>query len=302
MQIICLLMLVLGTARAECPSDYEVVGSKCIHRLIGGYLTYDNAVTYCHEISGRLPVLPDCATFTNVAAYVDDGYSADAYKGYWLGATSPSANGVWQWSDGSVVAMGAPYWAYHSRNGSLVDPCCYLELENCAYIEPGGGWVVQDATCDNERETYPLCSKAPIDGICDNPYVLVGTQCVHIIPSVYHWLDARSQCALIGGDLITLKDCDQYHRVYLYLDEQSHDPLGYWIGASDEVLEGQWRWIDGSSMSLGLPYWGTNGEGPQEPDNPGVENCLEMSSEWMYRFSSTACNNVRRVICEADPI
>ncbi|XP_018017878.1 C-type mannose receptor 2 [Hyalella azteca] len=183
--------------------------------------------------------------------------------------------------------MGAPYWAYHSSHGSLVEPCCEPELENCAYIQPSGGWAVHDDLCDVAKETYPLCSKAPIDGLCDNPYVLVGTQCVHIIPSAYHWLDARSQCALTGGDLINTR---------------SHDPLGYWIGVSDEVLEGQWRWIDGSPLSLGLPYWGTYGGGPLEPDNPGVENCLELSSAFMYRFSSTACSNVRRVICEADPV
>ncbi|XP_018009147.1 uncharacterized protein LOC108666738 [Hyalella azteca] len=281
MQIICLLMLVLGTARAECPSDYEVVGSKCIHRLIGGYLTYDNAVTYCHEISGRLPVLPDCATFTNVATYVDDGYSADAYKGYWLGATSPSANGVWQWSDGTAVAMGAPYWAYHSSNGSLVEPCCNPEAENCANILPSGGWTVQDVRCDVERETYPLCSKAPIDD-----HFAVHLYLYHF--AVHLYLEEQ------GFEITLLRT--------LPSTSMGHDPLGYWIGVSDEVLEGQWRWIDGSPLSLGLPYWGTSGGGTLEPDNPGVENCLELSSAFMYRFSSTACSNVRRVICEADPV
>ncbi|XP_047740042.1 uncharacterized protein LOC125179030 [Hyalella azteca] len=110
-KVFCLLVFVAGAAAIECPAGYEVVGSKCIHRLPGGYLTHDDAVAYCHQNFGRLPVLRDCASFTDVATYVDDGYSADAINGYWLGATNSSATVVWQWNDGTAVKMGAPYWA-----------------------------------------------------------------------------------------------------------------------------------------------------------------------------------------------
>ncbi|XP_018013345.1 type-2 ice-structuring protein-like, partial [Hyalella azteca] len=103
-------------AAIECPAGYEVIGSKCIHRLPGGYLTHDDAVAYCHQNFGRLPVLHDCASFIGVATYVDDGFSADAINGYWLGATNSSATGVWQWNDGTAVQMGAPYWAVSVTN------------------------------------------------------------------------------------------------------------------------------------------------------------------------------------------
>ncbi|XP_018015558.1 CD209 antigen-like protein 2 [Hyalella azteca] len=137
-------------------------------------------------------------------------------------------------------------------------------------------------------------------GLCQHPFVLVGTQCVHIIPAKYTWHDARNQCGLVGGDLFVVDDCDQYHKVALYLDEQ--DYLYYWIGGSDEAVEGQWRWVDGSPMDMGLPYWENTFVLEQEPDNPGQQNCLELNCAWMYRFSSAWCSDARRVICEADPI
>ncbi|XP_047738987.1 uncharacterized protein LOC125178681 [Hyalella azteca] len=100
-----------GAVAADCSEGYEVVGSKCIHRYTGGYLTYDAAATYCTQHFGRLPVLKDCASFTDVTSYVNDGYSTDFNNGYWLGATNGTLTNVWQWSDGAAVQMGAPYWA-----------------------------------------------------------------------------------------------------------------------------------------------------------------------------------------------
>ncbi|XP_018021009.1 C-type lectin domain family 4 member M-like, partial [Hyalella azteca] len=131
-------------------------------------------------------------------------------------------------------------------------------------------------------------------GLCQNPFVLVGTQCVHLITTNYTWHDARNQCGLVGGGLIVVDDCDQYHKVALYLAEQDYPT--FWIGGSDEAVEGQWRWVDGSPMTMRLPYWATTDVLGKEPDNPGEQNCLELNCAGMYRFSSAWCSHVRRVI------
>ncbi|XP_047738533.1 C-type lectin domain family 4 member M, partial [Hyalella azteca] len=184
--------------------------------------------------------------------------------------------------------MGAPYWAANTvsveREPSSLSPSNVEE--NCALISPHRGWSVHDYPCE-EAGVYPVCSRIPIRGLCAHPFVLVGTQCVHVIQAEHHWGAARTQCGHIGGDLIILNDCDQYRKVNLYLTKQGYRPIGFWIGGSDVAVQGQWRWIDGSPMSMGLPYWGNSGEGEPEPDEPGVENCLELSSVWMYRFSNT---------------
>ncbi|XP_018009064.1 C-type mannose receptor 2-like [Hyalella azteca] len=250
--IICLLLLIIGAVTADCPEGYEVVGSKCIHRYTGGYLTYDEAATYCTQHFGRLPVLKDCASFIDVASYVNDGYSTDFNNGYWLGATNGTLTNVWQWSDGAAVQMGAPYWAMNTGDDLRTEPNGGTSW-NCAYISGSSGWLFRDNTCTVPY--YPLCSRPSVDGVCQHPFVLVGTQCVHMITTNYPWHEARNQCGLVGGDLIVVDDCDQYHKVALYLAEQG-DPY-YWIGGSDEAEEGQWRWVDGSPMTMRLPYWST---------------------------------------------
>ncbi|XP_018016588.1 C-type mannose receptor 2 [Hyalella azteca] len=303
-KVFCLLVFVTGAMAVECPAGYEVVGSKCIHRHLGGNLTHDDAVAYCYQNFGRLPVLHDCASFIDVATYVDDGYSADAINGYWLGATNSSANGVWQWNDGTAVQMGAPFWAVNIAADGKTEPNNALRGENCAMIGATRGWLLNDLSCTKSGfVVYAVCSRTPTDGLCATPYVLLGTQCIHLLLTDYNsWSDARTSCGATGGDLIILDDCDQYSKVTSYLNDQGYSPDGYWIGGSDEALEGQWRWIDGSTMAMGLPYWANTGAGIQEPDSPGVENCLELSSLWMYRFSNTLCSNTRRVICEAQPL
>ncbi|XP_018011921.1 C-type mannose receptor 2-like [Hyalella azteca] len=229
-EMISLLVLLASAVAAECPAGYEVVGSTCIHRSSNGYLKYDDAVAYCHQNFGRLPVLHDCASFTDVATYVDDGESSAATNGYWLGANSLSASRVWQWSDGSAVQMGAPYWAANTvsveREPSGLSPSNVEE--NCALISPHRGWSVHDYPCE-EAGVYPVCSRIPIRGLCAHPFVLVGTQCVHVIQAEHHWGAARTQCGLIGGDLIILDDCDQYRKVNLYLTKQGKQTGFVWM-------------------------------------------------------------------------
>ncbi|XP_018008410.2 C-type mannose receptor 2-like [Hyalella azteca] len=295
--IICLLLLFIGAVAANCPEAYEVVGSKCIHRYTGGHLTYDEAATYCTQHFGRLPVLKDCASFTDVATYVNDGYAIDLNNGYWLGATNGTLTNVWQWSDGAAVQMNAPYWAMDSGYDWTTEPSGGTR-QNCAYIRGDMGWLFRDAGCTGIE--YPLCSRPSVDGLCQHPFVLVGTQCIHIISTGYYWHEARTQCELVGGNLIVVDDCDQYHKVVLYLAEQGYSSC--WLGGSDEAEEGQWRWIDGSLMTMGLPYWSTAASAEQEPNNPGQQNCLELNCAHMYRFSSAWCTDLRRVVCEADPI
>ncbi|XP_018018782.2 CD209 antigen-like protein A [Hyalella azteca] len=170
-------------------------------------------------------------------------------------------------------------------------------------IRPTWGWLLDDFACTFSCCDFrPVCSRSSTRGLCAVPYDLVGTQCVHLLLKSYNFINARTACGSTGGDLIILDDCDQYSKVIKYLMEQGYSPDGYWIGGSDGALEGQWRWIDGSTMTMGLPYWANVGVGTPEPDNPGVENCLELSSQWMYRFSNTLCSNTRRVICEAQPL
>jgi hypothetical protein len=75
------------------------------------------------------------------------------------------------------------------------------------------------------------------------------------------WTAARQACANMGGYLVTVTTPAENNFIFnLWSDG--------WIGLTDEVVEGQWRWVNGE------PYtWGN--WNPGEPNNAGNEDYIQ---------------------------
>lgn len=75
------------------------------------------------------------------------------------------------------------------------------------------------------------------------------------------WTDARTACANMGGHLVTVTSAAENNFIFNLW------PSG-WIGLTDEVVEGQWRWVTGEAYS----YSSWN---PGEPNNAGNEDYVQ---------------------------
>ena len=75
------------------------------------------------------------------------------------------------------------------------------------------------------------------------------------------WTDARQACANMGGYLVTVTSAAENNFLFGLW------PSG-WIGLTDEVVEGQWRWVTGEPYS----YSSWN---PGEPNNAGNEDYVQ---------------------------
>jgi hypothetical protein len=75
------------------------------------------------------------------------------------------------------------------------------------------------------------------------------------------WTDARTACANMGGHLVTITSAAENTFIYNLW------PSG-WIGLTDEVTEGTWRWVTGEAYS----YQSWN---PGEPNNAGNEDYIQ---------------------------
>lgn len=75
------------------------------------------------------------------------------------------------------------------------------------------------------------------------------------------WTDAKNACANMGGYLVTVTSAAENNFIF------SLWPSG-WIGLTDEVVEGQWRWVTGEPYS----YSSWN---PGEPNNSGNEDYVQ---------------------------
>jgi hypothetical protein len=78
------------------------------------------------------------------------------------------------------------------------------------------------------------------------------------------WTDAKQACINMGGHLVTITFAAENNFVY------STWPSG-WIGFTDEVVEGDWRWVTGEP--IGYSNWNTG-----EPNNAGNEDYAQFVS------------------------
>ncbi|XP_053869145.1 CD209 antigen-like protein C [Malaclemys terrapin pileata] len=76
-----------------------------------------------------------------------------------------------------------------------------------------------------------------------------------------------------------------------FLSNHITQPHVYWLGLSDSAKEGEWRWLDGSPLSV--RFWG-----PGEPNNLGAhgEDCviLRFNGKW----NDAICSLTHYWICE----
>jgi hypothetical protein len=75
------------------------------------------------------------------------------------------------------------------------------------------------------------------------------------------WTDARQACINMGGHLVTSTSLAENNFLF------SLWPNG-WIGLTDEVNEGVWRWVTGEPYSWS--YWNSG-----EPNNAGNEDYIQ---------------------------
>ena len=56
------------------------------------------------------------------------------------------------------------------------------------------------------------------------------------------WGDARTKCKTVGGELVSIGDREEQEFFTAnVVPEADH----YWIGFTDQPVEGQWEWTDG---------------------------------------------------------
>jgi hypothetical protein len=78
------------------------------------------------------------------------------------------------------------------------------------------------------------------------------------------WTTARTNCSNMGGHLVTITSSGEQSFIY------SLWPSG-WIGLTDEVTEGTWRWVTGETYSY--KNWNSG-----EPNNSGNEDYVQFVS------------------------
>ncbi len=87
------------------------------------------------------------------------------------------------------------------------------------------------------------------------------------------WHSSRDYCSLLGAHLVTIQNASENQFVYKIM------PQG-WLGATDEIKDGQWVWVTGEP-------WSYSNWAPHEPTNCGGSNCSPENYLQISRLDDT---------------
>ncbi|XP_064859388.1 C-type lectin domain family 4 member F-like [Oncorhynchus nerka] len=107
------------------------------------------------------------------------------------------------------------------------------------------------------------------------------------------WKESRKYCLERGADLVIINS-DKEQEFLFNINK------GVWIGLTDSVTEGTWRWVDRTPLTT-RRYWS-----PNQPDNGGgkpeygEEDCVQIHEEQSPRTSwnDLSCDSKLNWVCE----
>jgi len=126
---------------------------------------------------------------------------------------------------------------------------------------------------------------------CPGDWVNFGCKCYHFNhSSSQSWKKSRMSCVASGADLVVINTKEELDFIRNHTQR-----LDYWLGATDKVNEGMWRWVDETVLLVDNPFWSRG-----QPDGGIDQNCLELKSYFeqkQYGWSAS-CKAKNFLICE----
>uniref|UniRef100_A0A668A767 C-type lectin domain-containing protein n=1 Tax=Myripristis murdjan TaxID=586833 RepID=A0A668A767_9TELE len=117
-----------------------------------------------------------------------------------------------------------------------------------------------------------------------NGWIYFSSSCYFLSSENKNWNDSRQDCLGRGADLVIINSREEQSFLKNF-------GLTVWIGLSDLETEGEWKWVDGSSLSY--TSWMEN-----EPNDHGKsEDCGELVPE-KDGWNDFPCSAGRPWICE----
>ncbi|XP_053442402.1 C-type lectin domain family 17, member A isoform X2 [Nycticebus coucang] len=120
---------------------------------------------------------------------------------------------------------------------------------------------------------------------CPEGWVPFEGKCYYFSPSTKSWDEARKFCQENYSHLVIISNFAEQN----FVAKAHRSPRVYWLGLHDKHKEGDWRWLDGSPVTLS--FWD-----PEEPNNMNEEDCASMNKGGSW--NDLSCDKTTYWICE----
>ncbi|XP_063741471.1 macrophage mannose receptor 1-like isoform X2 [Eleginops maclovinus] len=216
-------------------------------------------------------------------AYVTALLGARSSK-IWIGLFLDPEHG-WKWSN------GRPYRYMNWDSGHPLSDPGHI----CAIADPAVQYSWQSSLCSMKigyicysKAAEPLPTNAADTGFCSAPWIPYNGHCFNLNRTQKTWPDAQRECRFEGGDLVTIRNVEEQSFVISQLGYTSNDEL--WIGLNDRSTEGQFDWIDHSTVSF------TNWEYGKPAVQTDLKDCVLIKGE-NGNWADSVCEEKHGSIC-----
>ena len=169
----------------------------------------------------------------------------------------------------------------------------------------GTGTIDPGEECDSGAMAQVGCD-ASCKVVCDGPHDFVDDTSHHCyyldeVDTPLAWADARTFCQSTwgGGDLLALETMAEYQALLPHLPIPPTTPIYFWTGGSDQAVQGQYVWLDGSPITypVMMPPWL-----PTEPNGNG--DCIVWRADSAPEYvglGDLVCTTGYHPFCERPP-
>uniref|UniRef100_A0A8C3T3G5 C-type lectin domain-containing protein n=1 Tax=Chelydra serpentina TaxID=8475 RepID=A0A8C3T3G5_CHESE len=191
-----------------------------------------------------------------------------AHRGCWLHTGSLSVWLHWTWE-------GASHPGRQSARTGMLKRAVWLLLWRY-------GW---DSLPGPELGYSGFCFLDSVCGHCPWGWAWFQRTCYHFSDSMKTWNEAKQSCLDFGAHLVIINTKEEQ----AFLVKTRTKSRVYWLGLSDQKVERQWHWVDGSPLKLS--FWSTG-----EPNDSSDEDCGTMALDG--RWNDINCYMTDYWICE----
>ncbi|KAJ7985192.1 hypothetical protein DPEC_G00349530 [Dallia pectoralis] len=156
--------------------------------------------------------------------------------------------------------------------------------------------------CDDYSKLGQSCSKTVKRcRECPEGWIHVDDKCYYYSNDKLDWLSSRDSCTTMGSHLTILHSQKQHDALEVEARRIGGFDYHFWIGLSDIDKEGDWRWVDNTTITN--TFWNELSAESQkrESGESHGQDCATLDSHSQTWFD-VPCDFMYKRICQMDAI
>jgi hypothetical protein len=184
--------------------------------LSAGNLTWEQAQAEAQRLGGNLVTINDAAEET----WLKQTFSGT--EGFWIGLSDQRVEGQYEWANGEAVTY---------TNWAPGEPNNFNGNEDFIMMNFGSSRRWNDEGSSRRMRGIIELNPGSLPTYNGNQYRLLNSNLT--------WEQAQAEARQLGGNLVTINDAAEE----AWLKQTFGGTEGFWIGLSDQRVEGQYEWL-----------------------------------------------------------